>query len=80
MAKQLTIRGVSDELGKRLEALAQARGKSVNTIVLEALDAALGVSQRKERLARYATWTEADLQEFEETLSVQRTVDEELWR
>lgn len=80
MAKQLTIRGVSDEMGQRLENLSQAQGQSVNTTVLKILEAAVGVDERRRRLSRYATWTPEDLAEFNEALAAQRTVDDPLWR
>jgi plasmid stability protein len=80
MAKQLTIRGVPDEVGQRLESLSRTRGQSVNTTVLEILGAALGVDERRNRLARYGTWTPEDLAEFKEALTAQRTVDDPLWR
>ncbi len=80
MAKQLTIRGVSDELGSRLESLSYAKGKSVNSTVLQILATAVGVDERRRRLERYATWTREDLQEFEQVLAAQRQIDAELWR
>lgn len=80
MAKQLTIRGVPDEVGQRLERLSQARGQSVNTTVLHILEAAVGVDERRKRLARYATWTPEDQAEFNEALALQRTIDDLLWR
>jgi hypothetical protein len=80
MAKQLTIRGVSDEVGQRLESLSRARGQSVNTTVLSILEAAVGVDERRQRLARYTTWTREDLAEFNEALAAQRTIDDPLWR
>jgi plasmid stability protein len=80
MARQLTIRGVSDEVGQRLESLSRARGQSVNAVVLEILSAAVGVDERRRRLARYATWTPEDLAEFNEALAAQRMIDDPLWR
>lgn len=80
MTKQLTIRGVSEEIGQRLESLSQARGQSVNALVLEILSAAVGVVDRRRRLTRYTTWTPEDLAEFNEALTAQRTIDESLWR
>lgn len=80
MAKQLTIRGVPDHVGKRLERLSRARKKSLNATVLKILEEAVGVEGRRRRLARYATWTEEDLAEFEKALAGQRTIDEDLWR
>lgn len=80
MSKQLTVRGVSSEVGRRLEALSRSREQSVNATILEILAAAVGVEERRERLRRYATWDDEDLAEFEANLQLQRQVDEELWR
>jgi plasmid stability protein len=80
MSRQLTVRGVSDEVGRRLESLSRARGKSVNATVLEILERAVGAEERRRRLARYATWDREDLEEFNRALAAQRTIDEELWR
>ncbi|HEV7516242.1 MAG TPA: hypothetical protein VGR07_08080 [Thermoanaerobaculia bacterium] len=80
MAKQLTIRGVSEEMGQRLEKLSRAQGQSVNTTVLKILEAAVGVDERRQRLSRYATWTAGDLAEFNEALAAQRPIDDPLWR
>ena len=73
MAKQLTIRGVSDEVGSRLERLSRAKGQSVNSMVLEILESAVGVDERRRRLERYATWTQGDLREFEDALAPSMT-------
>ena len=40
MSRQLTVRGVSDEVGRRLEDLSRERGQSMNTTVVEILEAA----------------------------------------
>ena len=78
MAKQLTLRGVSEEVGHRLETLGREKGKSVNSIVLEILTDAVGIDKRRERLNRYVTWTRDDLDEFEATLHSQREIESEL--
>jgi len=80
MAKQLTIRGVSDEVGRRLERVSQAKGQSVNATVLEILATAVGVDERRRRLARYMTWNDEDLAEFNQALAAQRATDDPLWR
>lgn len=80
MPKQLTIRGVPDEVARRLERLSRARGQSVNTTVVHLLAAAVGADERRRRLQRYATWTAEDLDEFQKALAEQRVVDEALWR
>ena len=79
-AKQITIRNVTPEIAERLKQLAATRGESVNSTVLYILGQALGVSERLERLERYATWEEADRRKFDEALRAQRTIDGKLWR
>lgn len=68
------------ELARRLKALAEARGESLNSTILRLLEEVLGVHERRERLLRWATWTEEDASDFSEALRAQRVVDAELWR
>jgi len=79
MALQLTIRGVSDTLAKRLQRLGRERGQSVNTIALQILEEAVGIDARRTRLLRYATWSAADRREFDRALADQRVIDDALW-
>jgi hypothetical protein len=78
--RQLTIRNVSDRVGKKLDELSRRSGKSINTLVLEMLDSTLGVKGRAERLRSYVTWSEEEAGEFDRALKTQRQVDEGLWR
>lgn len=80
MSKQLCIRGVPDEVGRRLAGLARSEGISMNAVVLRLLKEAVGVDDRRRDLERFATWTEADLAEFQRALGSLRTVDDRLWR
>ena len=80
MAKQMTIRGVPEDVVGKLRRLSKRHGRSVNTTVLEILRQAVGSDARRERLARYATWTPEDLAQVEETVASQRVIDESLWR
>jgi hypothetical protein len=41
--------------------------------------AAFDPDARRSRLARYSTWTEEDMREFETALTAQRVVDPKLW-
>ena len=79
MPSQLTIRGVSEELNRRLTRLGKDTGKSVNSIALGILEEAVGAGARRERLARYSTWSSADLAEFDAALRDQRVIDDDLW-
>jgi plasmid stability protein len=80
MGKQLTIRGVSEEIENKLKSVSRARGQSVNATVLEILATAVGVSERRQRLSRYVTWNREDLAEFNDALAAQRSTDDPLWR
>ena len=80
MSKQLTIRGVPDEVADRLARLARERGRSLNATVVEILEQVVGFRQRRARLERYATWSDEDLAEFEEALAAQRVIDDHLWQ
>ena len=80
MARQLTIRNVPAEVGKRLDRLSRERGESLNTVVVGILTESVGVDARRARLARYATWTEDEAAVFGEALASQRVIAGELWR
>ena len=80
MAKQLTVRGVSDEVADRLNKISKVRGQSLNATVNALLAQAAGEDERRRRLERYVTWTGDDLAEFEASLAAQRTIDDAIWR
>ena len=77
---QFSVRYDSDELAERLRALASARGMSLNALIVDILQAAAGLDERRRVLERYATWTEADALALDEVLAEQRQVEEDLWR
>lgn len=79
MASQLTIRGVSDDLNRRLTRLGKTKGQSVNSVALRILEDAVGIDARRQRLERYMTWSPADLKEFDAAIRDQRVIDDELW-
>jgi hypothetical protein len=80
MPKQMTIRGVSEELAERLRRIALDRKESVNRAVLRILEQAAGLDPKRRRLSRYATWNEKDAEEFDWALREQRRVDDDAWR
>jgi len=80
MPGQLTIRGVSDALSRRLTKLGKSRGQSVNATALQILEQAVGLEGRRERLARYMTWSAADAEEFDAALKSQRVIDAGEWQ
>ena len=80
LPRQLTIRNVPDEVGKRLDRLSRDRGRSLNSVLLDILTKSVGVDARRARLERYATWTEEEASSFDDALASQRVVDADLWR
>jgi plasmid stability protein len=80
MAGQLTVRNVPKELARRLAKLAEASGRSVNAVVLALLERGTGLDGRRALLERYTTWSEDDVEDFERSLRVQRTIDRDLWK
>ena len=80
VSKQMTIRGVSDDVARKIRRLSRERGSSVNTTVLEILSHAVGVDARRELLASYATWTAEEFAQVEEAVAAQRVIDDSLWR
>lgn len=77
---QITIRNPSPELARRLKAIAEAQGESLNATILKLLEQAVGTSEREQWLEGFATWTAADRTEFELALRDQRRIDPELWK
>ena len=78
--KQVTVRGVSPELGRRLTEIAHSRGESVNSTVLKILEGAAGLDPRREWLRRFMTSTPQDVREMEAAVKAQRKVDAKLWK
>ncbi len=85
--KQLTIRGVKDELHTALKVEAARRGLSVNKAVLALLQEKVGLSngfQGKQPVFDdldylAGTWTEEEAAEFQNELTAQRSIDAEMW-
>ena len=76
---QITLRNVDAELSRRLRAISEERGESLNRTVLALLRDAVGLEARRTRLRRYVTWTPDDLAEFTVALRSQRVVDQRYW-
>jgi len=76
---QITLRNIDAELSRRLRAISEERGESLNRTVLALLRDAVDLETRRTRLRRYVTWTPADLDEFTAALHSQRVVDQRYW-
>ncbi|MCZ6681134.1 MAG: toxin-antitoxin system HicB family antitoxin [Candidatus Poribacteria bacterium] len=85
--KQLTVRGVEDELHQLLQREAKRQGLSINRYVLSLLKQAVGLTEQKatqkqafddlDHLA--GTWSREEADEFDTALKQQRQIDGELW-
>ncbi len=80
VSRQLTIRNVPDEVGRRLDRLSHERGESLNSLVVSILADSVGVDARRARLERYVTWTDRDADGFDEHVAAQRVIDDAAWR
>ena len=78
-SSQITLRNVDPELSRKLRAISEERQESLNSTVLRILRTALGIDERRDRLQRYATWNQDDLEEFNDALAAQRVVDKRYW-
>ena len=80
MSRQLTVRGVPEEVADRLGRLSRARGQSVNSTVNQILEDALGVGARLRLLRRMPRWTKEEFDEVSDAVAAQRTLDDPVWR
>lgn len=86
--KQLTIRGVTDELHYKLKIKADQHNLSINRYVLTIIKKQVGFSDHGllndaefddlDYLA--GTWSQEQYQEFQNLLQGQRTIDPDLWQ
>lgn len=85
--KQLTIRGVGDDLHRALRERAEQQDVSVNHYVLQLLHRAMGLSNGATlREVEYddldhlaGSWSREEYEAFQKHLASQRVIDEELW-
>jgi len=80
MTKQLTVRGVPDEVAERLDALSRARGQSVNATVNQILEDALGFQARIRFLRAMPRWSPEEAHDVDQAIAAQRIVDASDWR
>ena len=86
--KQLTIRGVADELHHEIRIRADQQNMSINRYILSIIKKQVGFLNYEELhdtefddldyLA--GTWSQEEYQEFKELLHGQRSIDPQLWQ
>jgi hypothetical protein len=86
--KQMTIRGIPEEVEKVVKKEAERKGLSLNRAFISVLErAATGKSpEKKKRVLHHdldhlsGLWSREESAAFEKSLRGQRKVDEELWK
>jgi len=85
--KAVTIRGVDEEVSKKLKSTAIAQGKSVNQLTLEILKEGLGLKKEKKYSREYddlndlfGRWSEDQFQKIQSKMSRERQIDPEIWK
>ncbi|MCC6741096.1 MAG: hypothetical protein IT452_18795 [Planctomycetia bacterium] len=82
--RHLTVRNLEPDIAKALDRERRRSGTSLNQTVMDLLRRALGIQRGKKfsnGLAKYAGgWTEEEFREFQRNLSLQRQIDEEMWK
>jgi len=83
--KTISLRINDDGLARRLEQESRRRGSSINSLVVEAIGAFLGVPGSGRRRVYHdldhlaGTWSEADAREFAKAVRGFDVVDGEMW-
>ncbi len=85
--KNISLRGLDDELAGRLQQTARAEGKSVNQLVLETLRRRFGLDRDK-RFTRvyhdldalFGAWSDEEYEAIQGQIDADRRIDAELWK
>ena len=84
--KNLSLRGIDEDLSEHLKKLSQKEGTSLNKTVLRLLEDAVGVRGKK-RFNLYhdlddlaGTWSNREEKEFNEKIDFFEKVDKDLWK
>lgn len=81
---QITIRDLPEVLEREIRREAHRRGTSLNKtiirILMKSLELDSPVDKKRDLSPLAGTWDEAAATEFEQTMSVFKTIDEENWR
>lgn len=86
--KQITIRGIPDEIERVIKKEAKTKGLSLNKAFISLLEKATGVKGKGKIKETFyhdldhlsGLWTKEDAKTFERNLEFQRKIDEDLWK
>ena len=85
--KAITLRKVPSEVARKIEKKASEAHISKNQAVIELLEEGLGIATGAKKKPVYndldhlaGTWSKAEADQFQKTLTESRRIDSELWR
>jgi hypothetical protein len=83
----LSIRGIDPDLAAMLKQQAQASGKSVNQLALDALKEHTGLHKKKLFTQEYhdldflfGQWSDSEFQKIQGKIDSESQIDDELWK
>ncbi|MDP1773208.1 MAG: hypothetical protein Q8L15_13075 [Methylobacter sp.] len=83
----LSIRGIDPDLAAMLKQQAQASGKSVNQLALDALKEHTGLHKKKLFTQEYhdldflfGQWSDSEFQKIQGKIDSEAQIDDELWK
>jgi len=85
--KQITVRGIPDEIEKIVKREAKTKGSSLNKAFISLLERATGIKTKEKKRTLYhdldhlfGVWTKEDASMFNKNLQLQREIDKDLWK
>lgn len=87
--KQITIRGIPDEVERIIKREADKKGLSLNKALLSLLEKGAGTKGREKKKKTALShdldhlagvWSKEEAETFERNLKLQRKIDEDLWK
>jgi len=86
--KQITLRGIPEEIGKAIKKEAEEKGMSLNKVLISLLEKGTGTTgkEKKKKVSYhdldhlFGIWTKGEAKSFEKILEFQRSIDEDLWK
>lgn len=83
----VTIRGVDENIAKKLKIAAKKQGKSVNQLILGFIKLNLGLKKEKKFSRNYddlddlfGRWNNDEYDKINKSINSQRQIDQELWK
>ena len=82
--RQITVRGIPEDLQRELQSRARANGESLNKSVIRLLKQAVGLDRPEKKKRDLSTlagkWESGEAAEFERNVRVFEAIDEDLWK